>query len=159
MRKISLSLFMTLAVAFGAGVFPAMAQTSSGSSSVLSGFLNKQKPAPLQTQTVTAPRSAYEDAMKTASRRNKQAVVSMAAAHNAESTMRMKQVEAMFAAEKNKALAAAAPRPEGSPDSLAGAAAQAKAPYAPPSNAIRVYTPKKDSSGDKPRRLFNVREE
>lgn len=165
MRKMSLSLIMTVAVTLGFGACPAMAQTAPAPS-LLSGFLNKQKPAPLQTQTVTPNSAYYDEAKKKALEFNKKAAVAMNQAHQADTAKRVQDLEAMFAAERAKAIAvsaaAAAERAEGAPGSLAGPDGVApgdKKPLAAPANAVRVYAPKKDTSGDKPRRLFNVREQ
>jgi uncharacterized membrane protein len=161
MRKtLCLSLFI---MTVGMAAFPALAQnTAPAASSVLSGFLNKQKPAPLQTQTVTpSPRSAYDEAQKKAAEINMKASAAMTAALSADTSKRLEEVEAMYAAEKAKAMAEVTQRPEGSNPLIpvAAVASEGKKPYAAPSNAIRVYAPKKDATGDKPRRLFNVREQ
>ncbi len=164
MNKIRPFLFLSVAV-FSLAALPAMAQTSSGSPGTISTLLNRPKATtPLQTQTVIAAnKSAYEEARKKAELLNQQASAAMAAAHAADSSMRAKEMEAMFAAEKAKAIAAMTQRPDGDPTNPLAQQATAEGPvvkpYVAPSNAVRVYTQKKDPAADKPRRLFNVREQ
>lgn len=166
MRNAILFLFVTL-ISFGFCALPAVAQTPSASTNLLASFLNKQKQASMQSQTVTptdkktlsANRAAYDEAMRKATVSNQQASVALSAAHAAESARKMEQLEAMFAAERAKAAAANTPNPDGSAaDRTQTENNVAKKVYKAPANAIRVYTPKKDS-GDQPRRLFNVREQ
>lgn len=168
----SFRVFALTAMAVAAGVFsvPSMAQQQP-SSSVLTDFLTKQQVKSAQTQNVTAQRSAYDDANKIAQELNAQAANAMAQAASDGRKKSLAEMQSIYEAEKAKianidqirmAHENLAPIP-GSPGEYLmqqqQGAVPAQAQGKPPAqdNAIRVFTPKKDPAGDKPRRLFNVR--